>query len=98
MCSRRRAASRFGRQVGDKRRMRTPHTLPLLACVVSTVLAVPLGAREPVWARHGMVVANEPIAADVGVSVLQKGGNAIDAAVAVGFAMAVTDPWAGNIG
>jgi gamma-glutamyltranspeptidase/glutathione hydrolase len=45
-----------------------------------------------------MVVAMESIAADVGVSVLQKGGNAVDAAVALGFAMAVTHPFAGNIG
>ena len=45
-----------------------------------------------------MVVAMESIATDVGVSVLQKGGNAVDAAVAMGFAMAVTHPYAGNIG
>ena len=45
-----------------------------------------------------MVVAMESIAADVGVSVLQKSGNAVDAAVAVGFAMAVTHPFAGNLG
>jgi gamma-glutamyltranspeptidase/glutathione hydrolase len=51
-----------------------------------------------VRARHGMVVAMESIAADVGVSVLQKGGNAIDAAVAVGFALAVTHPFGGNLG
>jgi len=45
-----------------------------------------------------MVVAMEAIATDVGVSVLQRGGNAVDAAVAVGFALAVTHPFAGNIG
>jgi len=45
-----------------------------------------------------MVVAQEPLAADVGVSVLKSGGNAVDAAVAVGFALAVTFPYAGNIG
>lgn len=45
-----------------------------------------------------MVVAMESIATDVGVGVLQKGGNAVDAAVAVGFALAVTHPFAGNIG
>jgi gamma-glutamyltranspeptidase/glutathione hydrolase len=62
-------------------------------------IAAPLGAtRQPVRGRHGMVVAMEAIAADVGVSVLQRGGNAIDAAVAVGFALAVTHPFAGNIG
>src|SRR5262252_9412920 len=65
--------------------------------VVLTALSVaPLHAtRQPLRARHGMVVAMEAIAADVGVSVLQKGGNA---AVAVGFAMAVTHPFAGNLG
>jgi gamma-glutamyltranspeptidase/glutathione hydrolase len=71
----------------------------LLPVVLCLVLASPLGAnRQPVRARHGMVVAMEAIAADVGVSVLQKGGNAVDAAVAVGFAMAVTHPFAGNLG
>ncbi len=45
-----------------------------------------------------MVVAQEPIATDVGVEVLKSGGNAVDAAVAVGFALAVTHPFAGNIG
>ena len=61
-------------------------------------LAEPVWARQPVRARNGMVVTEEPIAADVGVSVLKAGGNAIDAAVAVGFALAVTYPVAGNIG
>jgi gamma-glutamyltranspeptidase/glutathione hydrolase len=71
-------------------------SLLLYLCLV---LAVPLNAtRQPLHARHGMVVAMESIAADVGVSVLQQGGNAVDAAVAVGFAMAVTHPFAGNIG
>jgi gamma-glutamyltranspeptidase / glutathione hydrolase len=69
--------------------------LPLLICVA---LVIPVDARQPVRARKGMVVAMEATAADVGVSVLQKGGNAIDAAVAVGFALAVTHPFAGNIG
>src|ERR1700682_404511 len=70
--------------------------LILLLCLV---VAVPLNAtRQPLRARHGMVVAMESIAADVGVSVLQNGGNAVDAAVAVGFALAVTHPFAGNLG
>jgi gamma-glutamyltranspeptidase / glutathione hydrolase len=69
------------------------------ALFVILVLAIPLdAARQPVRARHGMVVAMESIAVDVGVSVLKAGGNAVDAAVAVGFAMAVTHPFAGNIG
>ena len=45
-----------------------------------------------------MVVAQEPIASDVGVQVLKNGGNAVDAAVAVGLALAVTYPFAGNLG
>ena len=74
--------------------------LPLVLCLALVMPAVaPVQAtRQPVRARHGMVVAMESIAADVGVSVLQKGGNAVDAAVAVGFALAVTHPFAGNIG
>jgi gamma-glutamyltranspeptidase/glutathione hydrolase len=51
-----------------------------------------------VLARHDMVVAQEKIAADIGADVLKRGGNAVDAAVAVGFTMAVTYPRAGNIG
>jgi len=57
-----------------------------------------LFAREPVRARHGMVVAQERHAADVGAAVLRGGGNAVDAAVAVALALAVTHPSAGNLG
>lgn len=53
---------------------------------------------KPVVARNGMVVAQEKIAARIGRDVLARGGNAVDAAVATGFAMAVTYPRAGNIG
>ena len=52
----------------------------------------------PVRARHGMVVSQEATASDVGAAVLRDGGTAIDAAVATGFALAVTHPTAGNIG
>ena len=57
-----------------------------------------LMARQPVRARQAMVVTCEPQATDVGVEVLRSGGNAVDAAVAVGFALAVTHPSAGNLG
>ena len=53
---------------------------------------------EPIRAKHGMVVAADTLAARVGVEILRSGGNAVDAAVAVGFALAVTYPSAGNIG
>ena len=53
---------------------------------------------QPIWAKHGMVASQEAIATQVGVDILKQGGNAVDAAVAVGFALAVTLPRAGNIG
>jgi gamma-glutamyltranspeptidase / glutathione hydrolase len=66
------------------------------------LVAVPWGfharAAEPVRARHAMVVTREAHATDAGVAVLRAGGNVVDAAVAVGFALAVTYPAAGNIG
>ncbi|MEI3852643.1 MULTISPECIES: gamma-glutamyltransferase [Ensifer] len=64
-------------------------------------LAPPEGraaSPEPVKAEHGMVVTAQHLASDVGVAVLKSGGNAVDAAVAVGYALAVTYPTAGNIG
>ncbi len=70
----------------------------ILRGLIAVALCAPLHAREPVRARQGMVVAQEPLAADVGVKILKAGGNAVDAAVAIGFALAVTHPQAGNIG
>ena len=58
----------------------------------------PLIAKQPARARQAMVVAEEPLASAVGAAVLKSGGNAVDAAVAVAFALAVTYPYAGNIG
>ncbi len=69
-----------------------------IGIVCTLFLAVSLFARQPEHARHAMVVAQEPLAADVGLRVLHSGGNAIDAAVAVSFALSVTYPVAGNIG
>lgn len=53
---------------------------------------------HPVFARHGMVATQEAMATRVGLEILQRGGNAVDAATAVGFALAVTLPQAGNLG
>lgn len=79
--------------------MKNALSLRLLSLSLTVCLLVPQSdAHEPVYARKGMVVAQEPLAADVGVAVLKSGGNAVDAAVAVGFALAVTHPFAGNIG
>ncbi|HEY5087218.1 MAG TPA: gamma-glutamyltransferase, partial [Gemmatimonadaceae bacterium] len=54
--------------------------------------------RPPTVADHAMIVTNSPLASEAGVEILKKGGNAVDAAVAVGFALEVTYPFAGNIG
>ena len=56
------------------------------------------GSVRAVSAGHGMVVAQERLAAGIGAEILKRGGNAVDAAVATGFALAVTYPRAGNIG
>jgi gamma-glutamyltranspeptidase/glutathione hydrolase len=68
------------------------------ALLLLPILTAMVFGRQPERARKGMVVAQEPIAADVGVDILKQGGNAIDAAVAVGFALSATYPFAGNIG
>ena len=71
----------------------------LLALAAALAVAHPHAAsREPVRARHGMVGSTDENATRAGLQVLQQGGNAVDAAVAVGFALAVTYPAAGNLG
>src|SRR5207249_7094939 len=64
-----------------------------------TAPAWPLSLRvKAVTGEHAMVVTSHPLASDVGVDILRRGGNAVDAAVAIGFALAVVHPVAGNIG
>jgi gamma-glutamyltranspeptidase/glutathione hydrolase len=79
--------------------MHTIRAFALTAIVsLSPFHAAFAASPAPVKAEHGMVVTAQKLASEVGVEVLKKGGNAVDAAVAVGYALAVTYPTAGNIG
>ncbi|MEH6462343.1 MAG: gamma-glutamyltransferase [Shewanella psychromarinicola] len=57
-----------------------------------------MATAQPIYAKHGMVSSQEALASQIGVDILKQGGNAVDAAVAVAYALAVTLPRAGNIG
>ncbi|MGE3145335.1 MAG: gamma-glutamyltransferase, partial [Pseudorhodoplanes sp.] len=71
----------------------------LIGCTLApAAVAREIAPAQNVLSRHGMVVAQEAQAAQIGARILQRGGNAVDAAVATGFALAVTYPRAGNIG
>ena len=69
-----------------------------LFLIIISLQSIPAFSKKPVKAKNAMVVTVSAPATRVGVEILKKGGNAIDAAVAVGFALEVTYPFAGNIG
>jgi len=73
-------------------------TVTVSAQVAPETRAPAIPPAQTILARNGVVVAQEQRAARIGVEILDRGGNAVDAAVAVGFALAVTYPRAGNIG
>jgi gamma-glutamyltranspeptidase/glutathione hydrolase len=77
------------------------HRNLLLAVLLALVAVVPRlanAAMQPVHASHAMVVSVQGLASQAGIDVLRQGGNAVDAAVAVGFTLAVVHPQDGNIG
>ncbi|ANK93137.1 MULTISPECIES: gamma-glutamyltransferase [Rhizobium] len=73
-------------------------TISIISALSLSLTATFAASPAPVEAEHGMVVTAQHLATDVGVEVLKSGGNAVDAAVAVGYALAVVYPSAGNLG
>src|ERR1700751_1347903 len=78
--------------------MRLPHKSFIFLLLAASYCCRAEASTQPVHAQHAMVVTVHQLASEVGVEILQAGGNAVDAAVATGFALAVVHSPAGNIG
>ena len=78
--------------------MITQFGLRIITMIILSIIGLNFAQAHSAKAKKGMVVSASSLASKVGLSILKKGGNAIDAAVATGFALAVTYPGAGNIG
>ncbi|MCL2919784.1 gamma-glutamyltransferase [Shewanella litorisediminis] len=72
--------------------------LPTKPALDDSAIFSEMATAQPIFGKYGMVSSQEALATRIGVDILKKGGNAVDAAVAVGFALAVTLPRAGNLG
>src|SRR5260221_7607534 len=85
---------------GPRRRVMTGVIVALLALTASALLGPASEAASPlaVEGRSGMVVTSQHLASEVGAAILKQGGNGVDAAVAIGYALAVVHPCCGNIG